>query len=165
MFNTSSVFLQWKKIGGSCFNTFSICGHQIGPQNSWLFTQHISTKNISYPPVLSVNVQLDIQFHRCPPDSCINATSLYIWETFEPNRNASLDVGNYQFVANLTRSAMEHNYITVTFELSEAGFYLGVRDNGSCVTIQRMFVYTCPVQHWPERDKCIGELEVSFLKS
>ena len=79
----------------------------------------------------------------CRPSapSCVDDLSLYVWETPTQNNLLAADTRNYQFVANIS---VGETVIEVS-PLSQSGFYLGMRDNGTCVIVSRVLVYYEPV--------------------
>ena len=73
----------------------------------------------------------------------MKALSLYVWETSTPNTTSAADTDNYHFITNLY-SGVQH--LTIDFSSSyHTGFYLGIRDNGTCAIVNRVLVYytTC----------------------
>ena len=75
----------------------------------------------------------------CRPSAppCVDYLSLYVWETPTHNNLLAADTSNYQFVANIS---VGETVIEVS-PLSQSGFYLGIRDNGTCVIVSRVLVY------------------------
>lgn len=112
-----------------------MCGFNAGLQNNWLITQHISRQvEISRATITlqSVEVTFDVVFSSdCASNpSCIEALSLYVWETSAPDDISAADTNNYHFIGNMTADSSE---LTLTFMTQHSGFYLGIRDNGTCV--------------------------------
>ena len=130
------ILLQWSSGGLSCFNKLYVCGFGVGRQENWLITQHISRqveRDATTVTLQSVAVAFDITFS---PDcanssSCIEALSLYVWETSAPDNTSARDTSNYHFIANVTADSPE---VTLNFSSQNSGFYLGIRDNGTCVS-------------------------------
>ena len=86
---------------------------------------------------IMINLTLDIP---CPQNlpSCVNL-SLYVWETSTQNEISAADTHNYRFIANISSGIQ---YLTVDFSSSQhSGFYLGIRDNGTCMIVNRVLVY------------------------
>lgn len=125
-----------------------MCGYATGPQNNWMITQHISRQVL----VDSVNVTLPViqlkfylSIDPCPSSasSCVEALSLYVWETSTQNAMSAADTDNYHFIANLSPETQEQ---TIHFSsVQHSGFYLGIRDNGTCARVHHVLVYytTC----------------------
>ena len=100
------------------------------------------TQLISLPTqvnTVQVMVNSTLEFPCNPPNaSCVEDISLYVWETPNVNETLAADTTNYQFVSNVSNG-------TVVVEISGltggSGFYLGIRDNGTCVSVSRVLVY------------------------
>ena len=114
-----------------------MCGLELGPQENWMITQHISTD------VTTVQVMVESSLDAtCDPSApgCVSVEdiSLYVWETPNVTETPAADTTNYQFVSNVSNG-------TVVVEISGltggSGFYLGIRDNGTCVSVSRVLVY------------------------
>jgi ephrin-B len=133
--NGLGVINQWKKIGGLfCAEETHVCGRESGPQENWMITQHIST-NVSTILVM-IDSNLDIPCPSFTP-SCVDDLSLYVWETSMQTTTLALETDNYRFIANVSSGEQ-----VVTVQLSSgSGFYLGMRDNGTCVSVRRVLVY------------------------
>ena len=126
-----------------------MCGHEAGPQNNWIITQHISQQvevdsaTVNLPSVI---VRIDWTLNSdCPSSlSCVEALSLYVWETSAPNATSAANTDNYHFIANFSSGTTQ---LTIHFPSAQhTGFYLGIRDNGTCVdSLDRVLVYyvTC----------------------
>lgn len=132
---TLTVCVQWKDTKGSCVNAPAVCGYEAGPQNNWMISQHISR----HVPVVQIAFDLDIV--SCPPSSssCVEGLSLYVWETSTPNTTSAADTDNYHFITNLSSGVQQ-----LPIDLSSShhsGFYLGIRDNGTCATVNYILVY------------------------
>jgi hypothetical protein len=135
---------QWQQSGGSCASAPFVCGYKNAPQNNWMITQHISRENLveavheTYEVIhIMINLTLDIP---CPQNlpSCVNL-SLYVWETSTQNEISAADTHDYRFIANISSGIQ---YLTVDFSSSQhSGFYLGIRDNGTCMIVNHVLVY------------------------
>ena len=79
----------------------------------------------------------------CRPSAptCVDDLSLYVWETPTQNKLLAADTRNYQFSANIS---VGETVIEVSHP-DQSGFYLGIRDNGTCVVVSRVLVYYEPV--------------------
>ena len=101
-----------------------------------MITQHISVPD----NVTTVQVMIDSTLVApCPPStpSCVEDISLYVWETSIQNKTLAADTNNYHFVADISSG---ESVIEIS-PVSQSGFYLGIRDNGSCVSLSRVLVY------------------------
>ena len=101
-----------------------------------MITQHVSVR----VNVKTVQVMIDSTLVApCPPStpSCVEDISLYVWETSIQNKTLAADTNNYHFVANISSG---ESVIEIS-PVSQSGFYLGIRDNGSCVSLSRVLVY------------------------
>ena len=83
---------------------------------------------------------------RTPCDqelSCTQAFSLYVWEAAEPDAATAADTTNYRFIATIPADLTP---LAIQFHTEDAGFYLGIRDTGTCVELHRTLVYydLCP---------------------
>ena len=80
---------------------------------------------------------------QCDELSCTRAISLYIWEAAEPDAVTAADTTNYRFIATIPADSTP---LAIQFQTEAAGFYLGIRDNGTCLQLLRTLVYydLCP---------------------
>ena len=103
-----------------------------------MISQHISRQ------VPAIKIMFNLSINSCPPSSssCVEALSLYVWETSTPNATSAADTDNYHFITNLYSGVQQ---LTIDFSSSyHTGFYLGIRDIGTCATVNRVLVYiTC----------------------
>ena len=104
-----------------------------------MISQHISRQ------VPAIKIMFDLSINSCPPSSssCVKALSLYVWEKSTPNATSAADTDNYHFITNLYSGVQQ---LTIDFSSSyHTGFYLGIRDNGTCATVNHVLVYytTC----------------------
>ena len=126
-----------------------MCGYEAGPQNNWIITQHISRQvevdsaTVNLPSVI-VRVEWTLNSDCPSSSSCVEALSLYVWETSAPNATSAANTDNYHFIANFSSGTTP---LTIDFPSAQhTGFYLGIRDNGTCVdSLDRVLVYyvTC----------------------
>ena len=99
-----------------------------------MITQHIS---------VPVNVTKVMIYYRlespCSPStpSCVEDLSLYVWETSTQSKTSAADTSNYHFIANITTAES----VIELPPLTQSGLYLGIRDNGTCVSVSRVLVY------------------------
>lgn len=155
-----SPSLQWQQdIGGICRYRCYVCGHSQGPQNNWLFTQHIH-KSVepsldNYPVQIQVNLTYILlncrERHGCKPEF-----KVYLYKTNTPqaqstSNNGFMNQNNYVRIMTVVPSTISSTLVeTITFELEprEMGFYLAIRDEGTCIGLSRMLVtrFNCPPQ-------------------
>ena len=139
------MFIQWQQSGGTCASAPFVCGYNNAPQNNWMVTQHISREDLveavheTYKFIhIMIDLTLDIPCSQNLP-SCVNDLSLYVWETSTQNEISAADTHNYRFIANISSGIQ---YLTVDFSSSQhSGFYLGIRDNGTCMIVNHVLVY------------------------
>ena len=138
-----------QSIGSTCSVSLNVCGREAGPQNNWIITQHISRKvplGVTTVNLPVVQLLFDLALNSgCPSSSsCVEALSLYVWETSAPNATSAANTDNYHFIANFSSGTTQ---LTIDFPSAQhTGFYLGIRDNGTCVdSLNRVLVYyiTC----------------------
>ncbi len=140
--------------GCNCESTVTVCGWSGGDQNNWLFTQHINRTVDGYR-LQQVSVQIEYQQFTCPTDIMIDNTTcrrtieLLKYETSSVNPVAARDTSNYVAIRTLTTQVSGNTTNTTEnfgFNTDESGFYLAIRDPGTCIFISRLmvFYYTCP---------------------
>lgn len=133
------IFLQWLTTSEPCSNVNYVYGCDVMTlQSNWLITQHISTALENRANIPTVRVKLE----TTPGDSCPSCgvdLSLYVWRTSNIDIKAATDADRYHFVGNIT-SEIRDAVINLP-SLEHTGFYLGIRDNGSCVNVDRVLVY------------------------
>jgi hypothetical protein len=123
-----------------CNEVVNVCGRSSGHQENWMITQHISVPD----NVTTVQVMIDSRLEAsCLPSAplCVDDLSLYVWETPTQNRLLAADTSNYHFIGNISSG---ERVIKIS-PLSQSGFYLGIRDNGTCASVSRVLVYYEPV--------------------
>jgi len=99
-----------------------------------------------------VTVQVDFQLNSCIGTiNCDRTLSIHKYETSTINATAARNLSNYEFVPpRITPSgeARENMSIQIDFDTTATGFYIGVRDETSCVLVHRVlvFYYVCPAE-------------------
>ena len=140
-----------------------MCGFSIGAQKNWLITQHINTAVLPGGERLrKVTAQFEGTLNGCDISRmCRHSFEVYKWETSTIDRTAAANTTNYvrvgRFSPDVTSGTMEF-VKQLDIELSAiGGFYLGVVDLSTCVTLSRILVlyYVCPEEtseliHRPE---------------
>ena len=148
--------MQWEPITATspCRRHVKVCGWGRGRQDNWLFTQHISQgdfdPNIYNYPV-QVHVDINFGISNCKGrDGCRRGFELYKYQTNTTQSSSTERQGfknyrNYNLFANetipgSTSTSPRRNY-SFTLPPSSTGFYIAVRDTGSCLTLFRIRVY------------------------
>ena len=140
-------FLQWQQSRAICASKPFVCGHDYGTQNNWMITQHISRQD----SVVAVNetyriIHIILNLTSKLRSPCllhskfyVNGLSVYMWETSTQDNVSAANIDNYRFISNVS-SGIHH--LTVDFSSSQhSGFYLGIRDNGTCMILNHVLVY------------------------
>ena len=63
--------------------------------------------------------------------------SLYVWETSTQSKISAADTSNYRYIADISVGQT----VIEILPFNGPGLYLGIRDNGTCVTVSRVLVY------------------------
>ena len=123
-----------------------MCGFNVGPQENWLITQHINAVLPGGERLRKVTAQFEGTLNGCEISRmCRQSFEVYKWETSTIDRTAAANTTNYVRVGRVspdmttgTTSFVEQLDIE---ELSAiGGFYLGVVDLSTCVTLSRILV-------------------------
>ena len=147
-----SFFLQWVEQGTNCESAVTVCGWSGGDQNNWFFTQHINRTVDGYP-LQQVSVQIEYQQNACPDEGstrCSRTFDLLKYETSTVNPVAAIDTGNYALIKTLLTQVSGTTTTTTEqqfgFNTNESGFYLAIRDRGTCILMSRLIVFynVCP---------------------
>ena len=144
--------LQWIQSSSSvCRVTVSVCGFIAGRQDNWMITQHIS-RMVNGTALQQVTVQVDFIMNTCDIDNnCRRSFAIHKYETSTINATGARNLSNYEFVdwivpRDASGSVRENGSVNVNFATEATGFYLGIRDESSCIVIRRVlvFYYVCP---------------------
>ncbi len=147
-----SFVFQWvEQQGRSCETAVTVCGWSGGAQDNWLITQHINRTVDGYP-LQQVSVQIEYQQSICPDEGstrCRRTFDLLKYETSTVNPVAAIDTDNYTLIRTLTTQVSGTTTTTTKqfgFNTNESGFYLAIRDPGTCILISRLIVFynACP---------------------
>ncbi len=156
-------------------STVFVCGWEGGDQNNWLFTQHINRTVDGYRRLQQVSVQIEYQLTTCPEASvgstrCRRTFDLLKYETSTVNPVAAMNTGNYALIRTLTTQVSGTTTIAtenVGFNTNESGFYLAIRDPGTCIIISRLIVFynVCPGEtvNWVVRPETIAPTVGSLI--
>ena len=128
----------------------TVCGFNVGLQDNWLITQHISRQTDTLLP--QVTVIVEYEFSSCEAASnCARTFSVWRYDTSTIDVSAARDTTKYTQVANIapediTGQHRQNETINMDLTGSETGFYLAIRDQDSCLFITRIvvFYYVCP---------------------
>ena len=129
-----------------------MCGYRTGlAQDNWLFTQHISKSIVSeldnYPTEITIRMLYALQSCR---KGCEPLFQLYMYQTNTPQLPSTSGPGlmnrsNYDDWYKLILPAHPSQPFLEDFSVilppGQTGFYLAVRDNGTCLGISRLRVF------------------------
>ena len=126
-----------------------MCGFTAGRQDNWLITQHIS-RMVNGTALEQVTVQVDFTLNSCMRNDCTRRFAIQRYETSIINvANARRNLRNYQLVNLIdprddrTPTVRENASLEIDFRRPDTGFYLGIQDINSCLTINRVLVFYC----------------------
>ena len=151
------LLIQWDQQTGSiCQQTVQVCGFDVGPQNNWLITQHIS-RNLPDGQLLDyVSVQVEYELNGCDvSQQCQKSFDVFRWDTSDIDSAAARDISNYMFVERIspdnTSGTVGTNNSSLTMDLTsvtETGLYLALVDLSTCIVVHRLlvFYYVCPAE-------------------
>ncbi|CAI8027349.1 Ephrin type-A receptor 4-B [Geodia barretti] len=152
--NTNMVVTKWTQTGSAtCAGTVTVCGFSEGAQENWLITQHINTvlPGGGGERLRKVTVQFEGTLNGCDISrQCRQSFELYKWETSAIDRNGATNTNNYVRVGRVSPAVTSGVMSFVDYHDIElgttGGFYLGVVDLSTCVTLTRILVlyYVCP---------------------
>ena len=135
--------LQWTQQGDrGCRQIVTVCGFNVGQQNNWLITQHISRQTTTLLPQSTVIVEFE--FSSCETViNCARTFSIWKYENSTVNATSAQDTSKYNQVAavapeDTTGSVRQNETIEIDFSGNETGFYLAIRDENSCLLIHRV---------------------------
>ena len=142
--------IQWSELGGVCTISLNACAFASGqPQENWLFSQYIS-----YQFANEIIFQISFRFSRCQQQSaCSNDyVTLHRYETNGPVGDRTVRSNYAPLFGSVVESRLQQppqsdssvsmNYSLVLPETRTGnGFYLGVEDDGTCGTVERIIVY------------------------
>ena len=131
-----------------------MCGFAAGNQDNWMITQHIS-RMVGGTTLPQVTVQVDFQLNSCTQmNNCGRTFAIHKYETSTINATAARNLDNYEFVPpRITPTdgigdVRENSSVQIDFSTAATGFYLGIRDETSCILVHRVlvFYYVCPAE-------------------
>ena len=130
-----------------------MCGFSVGAQENWLITQHINTvlPGGGGERLRKVTVQFVGTLNGCDINrQCRQSFEVYKWETSAIDRYGATNTSNYVRVGRISPAVTSGDMPFVDSHDIEfgttGGFYLGVVDLNTCVTLSRILVlyYVCP---------------------
>ena len=130
-----------------------VCGwQQDGGQDNWLFTQHINQdfdpNTYKYP--VEIRVELVDALSLCRNQfSCEPTFEIYYYATNATQLSSTsgsgfMNTDNYVQLALVEPANTTHTFteaFSFTLQPNVTGFYIAIRDNGTCVEISRVRVY------------------------
>ena len=135
-----------------------VCGFEVGNQDNWLITQHIS-RNISGILLDQAVVQVEFEFNGCTESvSCGQTFAIQRYDTSNIDPTAAANISIYRLIDtiapnDITGNLRQNETAFIDFVADEAeavgdatGFYLAIRDSSSCLSIHRVIVFysVCP---------------------
>ena len=147
------ILSQWQQgAGGICRFQGRVCGWQRdGDQDNWLFTQHI---NQDFDPSIynyPVEIRVEIKYAQqgcwtrqgCQQRFTLHNYMINAIQLPSIEGSGYMNTNNYQQFAEITPTDQLTHTETFTFTLgsSDTGFYIAIRDTGTCVGISRLRVY------------------------
>ena len=139
--------MQFIEIGGLCTRVLSVCPSSFiptGNEDNWVFTSYTS-----YGSAKEIFVNVTYSYPACF-GNCHPYVTLYRYDTSVPVPAGRTTTSNYQLLTG-SETTSRFGSATTTTMIQEtgvsrpsvfAGFYLGVRDTGTCgFPVQRMVIY------------------------
>ena len=118
--------------------------------NNWIFTQYIQRPQQEYDVTIYVNVTVRLTT-PCGPPNCPRFLLVYKYiANMQQNISVFTNASSYLLVGNISSLTMNAFPVTAslnfTLKSGDVGFYLGIRDTGSCTYLNRVLVYNyqCP---------------------
>ena len=128
----------------------TICGFSVGPQNNWLITQYIS-RRVGDVLLPQVSVQVVFELVGCVDLTCQRTFVINMYETSTENSTIARETGNYQLVSRVASEddagqTSQNQTREANFDTDAEGFYIVIRDENTCITLQRLIVFynVCP---------------------
>ena len=119
-----------------------MCDWRGGQQNNWFFTQYIS-----YLAAYEVIIQVDYQLTECnsrrQTGCTIQHVDLYRFDANAYNAASQTDPNNYVHLKTLQQTSGRPQVDKTRFIKPPGynGFYIAIKDNGTCGTIKRIQAY------------------------
>ena len=142
---------QWQIRGGLCRKVVASCAHSQPTKDNWLFTQYInkSFDSDTYNYAVNIHVNISYSMNCFTHQGCKRRFRLHNYTTNEvqsPTTTGSgfMNIQNFMQFATVKPVGTKPSYTdthSLTLNPSDTGFYLAIRDNGTCVDISRVIVY------------------------
>ena len=128
----------------------TVCGFREGLQNNWLITQYIS-RRVGDVLLPQVSVQAVFELVGCVDLTCQRTFVVNIYETSTENSTIARETGNYRLVSRVasdddTGQTSQNQTRETDFNTAAEGFYIAIRDETTCIVLQRLIVFynVCP---------------------
>ena len=128
----------------------NVCGFFEGPQNNWLITQYIS-RRVGDVLLPQVSVQVVFEFRGCDDLACQRTFVVNIYETSTEDSTIARETDNYRLVSRVasdddTGLTPLNQTREIDFSTAAEGFYIAIRDETTCIELQRLTVFynVCP---------------------
>ena len=126
-----------------------MCGYYpTGRQDNWLFTQHISksqSANISTTVFINITFQIGTvcKVHGL---GCKREFELYYYVVnSKQSRRMYNDISRYNLLSTISPGNSQFEFVNeernFTLPPQQSGFYIAIRDTGTCVSVSRIIVY------------------------
>ena len=140
------IISQWvQALGGACSYQVSSCTYRRRqPQSNYLVTQFINSRTVASSPTTVNEVWIDLSY-RFTGGNYAREFDLLYFETDTANTLASHDPSNYKVIETFAPGAsMSSGSRSFSFETTpgKKGFYVSVRENGTCLSLSNIRVYT-----------------------
>ena len=143
--------MQWSSsFGGLCAAQPRSCDFRMGtPQENWFFTQYIE-----YRKALQVFINISATFTECRlnPTCSELFVNMYLYERNGNDDKEARNPVNYKtgvkhikLPVGFSQQVYE-TFFNFTPSGNTNGFYLGVKDTGTCINLQRLQVYYIGLQ-------------------
>ena len=144
----------WDQLGGSCQCSMRACTFRTAGQNNWLFSQFVT-----YEDAVEMYFNVTFDFYSCVRRSTCSKDYVTLYQ-YNLNGTASdaerTNPSNYQPLFGTVEASRLQQPSGATRQVSQnhaltrpsnrEGFYLGIRDEGTCGDVIRIIVYyvVCP---------------------
>lgn len=140
--------------GGNCQQNMLTCTYRNGPQENWLVSQFIK-----YQDANEIFIEFSYRFSRCTPiPACKDFVTLYRYDSdVQVSVTERIDTSRYtplfgdEVSSRLQPPPGATSQVSTTLDLTRPeprmkGFYLGIKDTGTCGEVNRMTIHynICP---------------------
>ncbi len=145
--------------GSNC--EFTVCEYTTGPQDNWLISTYISRQLEEEELLEQVTLRIDYQFIDCSSgnndgstDNCEPSLNIMKYETSENIVTGEHSIDEFETAFHLRTSAshdlslLQTAYVNISLSSEESGFFLAIRDFGTCIDVTRLVVFyeICPME-------------------